>query len=425
MKTHNVSIIPQESYNKEIIAAKIGAWFDKNNFSFQNKVIMLKPSFVLPSGNKKLTISTNTHNSIIIGVAKALSLRSAKKILIAEHKTIGPARFSFVSVNIKKWIKNIPNVELCFLDEVKMITKRLENSFIDDYSIKFPKILLDGTVDYLISLPKLKTNIFSRVSLSVKNNFGLINKKDRLKYHGSALEKHLASIHLLRTPNIIITDAIISGEGQGPQSTTPIETHMLICGTNCLAVDAVSCYLMGIDAQEVQHLRLLEERGMGTLDCNQVEIENQKYLESRKRKFKCPSNELKNINNVTIFKGRNICKGGCLAMLRSALDGYTSKKNGNHAINKKIQIIIGKDAEVPDNILKGLKKNETIIFGDCASKYKHFGVFFNGCPPDYLKTSIQLEYSIGLGKSSLSTNIPTKKLLNSYIHHIFSKLFYK
>ena len=109
MSEYKVSIIPQKGYYKSQIAIKMMEYFDKNGYDFKEKTILLKPSFVLPVKNPRMALAVDTHNILIAGVAKALALRGAAKILIAEHRTIGPARYSFYALNIKKEICEINN----------------------------------------------------------------------------------------------------------------------------------------------------------------------------------------------------------------------------------------------------------------------------------------------------------------------------
>ena len=125
MTDNKVTCIPQKGYYLAQIAINIGEYFDKNGYDFNDKTIALKPSFVMPTSDIKLTLATNTHITLVAGVAKALSLRGASKIYIIEHRTIGPARYAFYTSNIKKAVKGIKNVKLCYLDEVKTVKKTL------------------------------------------------------------------------------------------------------------------------------------------------------------------------------------------------------------------------------------------------------------------------------------------------------------
>ncbi|MBI3802947.1 MAG: DUF362 domain-containing protein [Nitrospirae bacterium] len=48
-----------------------------------------------------------------------------------------------------------------------------------------------------------------------------------------------------------IVDAILAGEGHGPLAPEPVEMGYLICGTNPVAIDAVSASLMGFDPLKI------------------------------------------------------------------------------------------------------------------------------------------------------------------------------
>ncbi|MBN2152648.1 MAG: DUF362 domain-containing protein [Candidatus Lokiarchaeota archaeon] len=394
---------------------------DTTQLDFGGKVVMLKPSFVLPSGDEGMTLATNTHNAVIVGVARALLGKGARRVLVAEHLTVLNARFSFAMVHVKEAVEGIDGVELCYLDEVPMVKAPIEEPFIPGYDIKFPRMLLDGTVDYLVTLPKMKTNSFSSVSLSIKNSFGLISKRDRLKYHGADLDKHLASLHLVRSPDLVIVDAVVAGEGQGPQQTTPVATGLLVAGTNCVAVDAVCCHLMGHDPATVPHVKLLHDRGLGPISLDDIPLQGKDLLESRRRAFTRPDLTLALSPRIRVFQGKDTCRGGCLAMLRSILDGY-GMVNGWDSLGD-MAIIIGKGVDVPERGLDGLKKRKTIVFGDCAKEYKDRGVFIGGCPPEYLRTATALALRARLGVTQAERTASVGAVLWTSLRHAFHEIF--
>jgi len=423
MTNNKVTVIPQKGYYKSQIAIKLVDYFDKEGFDFNGKTVLLKPSFVMPFPDMSLTLAANTHNMLIAGIAKALSLREASKIIIAEHRTIGPARYAFYTVGIKKAVKGIKNVKFYYLDEKKRVTKTIDNPFIPNYEVKYPKMLLDETIDYFISIPKLKMNLYTQVTLSIKNNFGLISKKERLRLHDrDNLDKHLASLTLIKKPDLIITDAIIAGEGQGPHLTKPVNTGMMIVGTNPLAVDTVCCDLIGIDPHSIGHLELLYDRGIGPLDINNIEIENRDYLESNKKSFKKPDSNLKMTPLMQIFQGPKACVEGCIGMLKGSLDSYAMEK-GWYSLGR-LNIIIG-DPEIPEETLKTLDKKRTLVYGTCAKKYKKYGTYFNGCPPDYVKSLIKMSFfsPLGLNPNIKLSRVSPGKYARAWGLYILQRIF--
>ena len=55
-------------------------------------------------------------------------------------------------------------------------------------------------------------------------------------------------------------------EGRGPTDGTPVKMDLIIAGTNVVATDATACRLIGVDPQNVKHIRKASEKGLGSLD---------------------------------------------------------------------------------------------------------------------------------------------------------------
>jgi uncharacterized protein (DUF362 family) len=419
MLDYHVSVIPQKDYDVLEISEKIGEFFDSNKYDFRDKSILIKPSFVLPIGDSNRIIATNTNVNLVAGIARSLSDRGARLIYIAENKTMGTARYTFSTIGIKEAVKDVKNVKMCYLDEKKRKNIVVNDPFIVEHKIKYPKLLVDGTIDYFISVPKLKGNLYADVTLSVKNNLGLISKKERLKHHDNRLHDHLSDITLIRKPDIIITDTIVSGEGNGPAEVKPIDTQMMIIGDNCLAVDVTCCYLIGQDPKAIKHLKNLAERGIGPIDINNIEINNRDYLESKKSKFASIDRNLQVHPDLRLFQGSENCDSGCPAFLRSYLDAY-GKSLGWETLSG-MTIIVGKELEIPEEILNKLEKKKTIVYGDCVEKYKKHGIFFKGCPPDYVKAMFKISYRTSLPKFPYFKYVSYPRYLATWAVHLFHK----
>ncbi len=425
MSDFETKVIPQDSYDREEICEKVEEYFEDKELEFEDKTVFLKPSFVLPIKEEELKSAADTHNAVTSGVAKALSKKGASRIIIAEHSTVGNARYAFNMVGIKDWVEDIDNVEFKYLDEEECENVQVKDPFIEDHEIKYPKILLDDTVDYFVSLPKLKTNLFAEVTLSAKNNLGLVSKEERLKHHGDDLHENIADITKIRTPDLIIADTIIAGQGQGPQQPDPVNLEMLIASDNCLAADTVCCYVMGIEPEDIEHLELLNSQNIGPIDIEDVEIKNEDYLESKKGDFKLPESELEKSDDMNVYIGEGACKGGCIGMLRAILDFY-GLNEGWDSLGELNIIIDDKEnsLEIPKEELEKLDKKNTIIMGDCSEKYEEYGSYFSGCPPDYTSGLFKIWLRGPLGKNPLfdSEHVSIPQFLKSYALHYLQKI---
>jgi len=92
--------------------------------------------------------------------------------------------------------------------------------------------------------------------------------------------------------NIVFIDGVISGEGNGPLSPTPIETGCLIFSDNIVLGDMVSCYLTGWDLEKVKLIR------------NSMNIKNL-FLKNQTNKAQCVMNDkLIDLENIPSILGR-------------------------------------------------------------------------------------------------------------------------
>jgi uncharacterized protein (DUF362 family) len=231
--------------NIELLVEKITREKIKN-LSLDSKII-IKPNICSP---KSPETGVTTHHEIIKGVLNALS--NFKNILIVESNTTS----SNFEINVEGWnsdfLKNYPNVKLINLSNEKKIVKNIKG-LKKNYKVEFAQIL--DNYDYLIDLPVLKTHIHAKISIGIKNLFGLLSVKNKSMYH---LDIHDLLLGILSefNPNLTIVDAIQGLEGQGPIFGTPAEAGLILVGENVVEVDYVGSKIVGINPMSVKYLNL-------------------------------------------------------------------------------------------------------------------------------------------------------------------------
>ena len=113
-------------------------------------------------------------------------------------------------------------------------------------------------VDWIVSMPKMKTHHWTGVTLSMKNLFGVMPgmfygwPKNVLHYQG--IEESILDINTTVKPHFAIVDGITGMEGDGPIMGTPKNVGVLVMGRNLPSVDATCCRIMGIHPQRVKYL---------------------------------------------------------------------------------------------------------------------------------------------------------------------------
>jgi uncharacterized protein (DUF362 family) len=115
--------------------------------------------------------------------------------------------------------------------------------------ISLPSKMLDA--DSVINFAKLKTHRFGAMTGSVKNWVGLIEQKTRLKYHQGQLPKLVSEIHKILSEQLCFTDAVVVGEGDGPDLSAPRFLGVLVASNDPVANDSISSELLSINKNEL------------------------------------------------------------------------------------------------------------------------------------------------------------------------------
>ncbi len=146
--------------------------------------------------------------------------------------------------------------------------------------ITVPRIVCESAI---ISAAKLKTNPPTTVTLGMKNLFGLIPDKLKIKYHMNDMNKVIVDINTVIRPALTVIDGFVGMEGKGPWKGPPVKMDLIIAGNNAVAADAIGAKVMGFDPNNIYHIKIAADKGLGNLDS--IEILGAK-IEEVKRMFK-------------------------------------------------------------------------------------------------------------------------------------------
>ena len=147
-------------------------------------------------------------------------------------------------------------------------------------SITVPRIVMESAV---ISAAKMKTHMATKVTLGMKNMFGLLPDKFKGKFHMNGISKVVVDINTVIKPALTVIDGFVAMEGRGPTDGTPVKMDLIIAGKDVIATDATAARVMGFDPHEISHIRTAAQKGLGNID--NIEIVGSK-LEDVKRVFK-------------------------------------------------------------------------------------------------------------------------------------------
>ena len=216
------------------------------------KTVLLKANFV---GLDPHCV-TNTHPSVIGGAREALLRLGAAEVLIGDGPSMdrdsqavveslrlreyaGPLSRTFVDLNV---------------DDVERVVLKTHASRLKELYLP---ITVRG-VDFLVSMPKLKTHHWAGVTLSLKNMFGIVPggcygwPKNIL--HWAGIDNSILDINAAARPDFAIVDGIIGMEGNGPIQGESKPCGVLILGDDPVAVDSTCARVMGLLPERIKHI---------------------------------------------------------------------------------------------------------------------------------------------------------------------------
>ena len=145
------------------------------------------------------------------------------------------------------------------LSKDKIVNKKISGRHLKEVPV--PEILMRSKV---INLSKLKTNSLSKVTFSLKNQFGCLPIVQKSIYHEN-LDAVIADVNLAMPPQFSIVDGIIGvGGPKGPSFGVPLKTNLIVAGADPVAVDAACARLIGINPRKIRHIRWSQQAGVGS-----------------------------------------------------------------------------------------------------------------------------------------------------------------
>jgi len=166
--------------------------------------------------------------------------------------------FGFEKV-LKKW-----DAEYVNLSKDEIVYKKSEGSVLR--RVPVPKTL--DVADYFITVPKLKTNSLTKITCCLKNQFGCLPMRNKVRYH-KVIDDVIAEINSVIRPDLCIVDGIISHVGvQGPAFGYPLHSNLILLGTDPVAVDTAVSKILGFNPHFIGHIKKSERIHVGTMKYN-------------------------------------------------------------------------------------------------------------------------------------------------------------
>jgi uncharacterized protein (DUF362 family)/Pyruvate/2-oxoacid:ferredoxin oxidoreductase delta subunit len=172
--------------------------------------------------------------------------------------------------------------------------------------------IADGALDCdgIISLPKLKTQGFLKLTGAVKNQLGCIPGKRKGAYHQQLqrpadFARMLIELNMYLKPRLYIMDGIIAMEGNGPMNGDPKKMNVLLLSSDPVALDATVCRLVDVNPEYSYTVSLGKQAGHGTYISDEITLLGDALESFIARDFNINRNPISNVRGAGVFSFGN------------------------------------------------------------------------------------------------------------------------
>ncbi len=229
----------------------------------RGKRILLKPNFIeTVRGARHIC----TQPEVIVAAVETFRRFGAARVVVGEGS--GHSRDTARVVEETGTAEALIECKTPFVDlnDDDLIVRPNAGGFSHFKTLTLPATV--EQVDWVVSMPKMKTHHWVGVTLSMKNLFGLmpgiVYGWPKNVFHWAGIEPSILDINATVKPHLAIIDGIVGMEGDGPIMGTPKPVGVIVMGTDLVATDATAARIMGIDPRKVLYLRTAPHR-LGTI----------------------------------------------------------------------------------------------------------------------------------------------------------------
>jgi uncharacterized protein (DUF362 family) len=245
----------------------------------RGKRILLKANIVEPHKGSDHIV---TNPAVVAAAAEAFLGMGAAKIIVGEAP--GHIRDTYLALEESGFDSIFSNHQIVFADlnYDEWWTTANASQATGLRSFIFPLTLKQ--VDWIVSMPKLKTHHWAGATLSMKNLFGTLPgvfygwPKNIL--HNAGIDEAIIDINSTLRPHFAIVDGIVGMEGDGPIMGTSKNAGVIVMGRNLPAVDATSARIMGINPYKIKYLAAADGK-LGPIANSQIHQRGERWQSVR------------------------------------------------------------------------------------------------------------------------------------------------
>jgi uncharacterized protein (DUF362 family)/Pyruvate/2-oxoacid:ferredoxin oxidoreductase delta subunit len=270
------------TYDRDLIREVMAGVLDRSGLQWPGKKVLVKPNLLGPFPPDSAVV---THPYLIRALGRELRRRGCE-VLVGDNP--GVRGYGLVSRTAK-----VSGAEEASEGDFANISLHPRSVCIASrYIQKVPVSSEVMEADLLISLPKLKTHMATVITGAIKNSYGIVVGAEKSRFHGIAHRPRdfgelVVDIYAIRPPDLVIIDAVVGMEGNGPSAGNPRKIGYILSSDSGGAMDFAVCHMTGIDPSRVVTQKVAAQRGLAPLSLDEVDMQGELPVISH---FQRPSN---------------------------------------------------------------------------------------------------------------------------------------
>ena len=383
MKPYFVYLGQCHEYRPEMVTSVISQALNQRPQSFpaQGRIV-IKPNLVM--AHPKVATEAYTRKEVVEGLLAYLKTQAVQmnQVDIVEKSGLGITTSAMYRHAGYRELKKRFGVGLISMEESRQQHVELSEGKVHT-KITLAKEMAQR--NYLIFMPKLKTNVLSDgYSGAIKLNIGSIDSKERIYQHHHALPQKMVDILTVCNPQLIVTDGIRLAFGGNQMTQHGTDFGVVAISNNAVAHDIVCAKMMGLDPFKIAHIQEAISRNLGPATLNEIdvlgnfEVERGIQLSHGLDFGNIPVEQFE--SNFDIKSGSPLCTGGCHGIFLDWLYMVKDRKPKLMKRFPKIPVIIGK-------IEESIQSKKVLLIGDCAKESPNIKasrvIKIKGCPPTH------------------------------------------
>jgi uncharacterized protein (DUF362 family) len=247
-----------------ITEAALQALGGMGRFISRGDIVLVKPNI---GWDRTPEQAANTNPEVVATLVRLCLEAGAKEVKVFDHPCEDPRR-CYISSGIMQAAKEA-GATVSYTDE-----RRFRKMDIKGEALKTWKVYQEAVeVDKVINVPILKHHSLARLTMGMKNFMGLVGgDRSRIHWH---LNQAIVDLTAFFKPTLVVLDAVRILTANGPQGGSlkyVKRLNTVAAGIDSVAIDAVGATIFGLEPEEMEHLHIAAQRGLGRMDLGKLRI---------------------------------------------------------------------------------------------------------------------------------------------------------